>query len=309
MNTDNMQDNEKRNESYDGAMKDMPQQAKEATAVSKMNLKHECPTSPATNENNAASKKQHFEELVVPQIELNDSSSNISNVIDIAEAINLEPGARLQVQWDLHFDGDEAVEMKQTKWWGGTLLQPDGRTHELHDGEDRVTVPIRVIDYDPYVEGGFPDRSFEDVCFLSDHSLLNVASDSRAYWRREDDVWEPCGDMDEEERKIMSTEHLSDDEISVSSTSKEDALTILLDTVLQNALQKAGIAEKMKKLDAFQQRVMAEKISRAKQKLTDKLLEQLASDDGNDNENKVGLETVVTKEHIARCMEELQNDL
>jgi hypothetical protein len=67
--------------------------------------------------------------------------------------------------------------------------------------------------------------------------------------------------------------------------------------------------EKMKKLDAFQQRLMAEKISRAKKKLTDKLLEQLASDDDKDNENKVGLETVITKEHIARCMEELQNDL
>jgi len=308
-----MPDNETGNESNnDGAMKRMPQQEKEATTVSKNNLKHECPTNPATNENNAASKKQHVEELVHPAKEENDSfTNNISNVVDIGESLNLKPGSRLQVQWDLHFDSDEAVETKQTRWWGGTLLQPDGRTHELQDGEDRVVVPIRVIDYDPYVEGGFPDRSLEDVCFLSHHSLLNVASDSRAYWRREDDAWEPSEDIDEEERKIMSTEeHGSDDDISVSSTSKEDALVVILDAVLQNALQKAGIVEKMKKLDAFQQRLMAEKISRAKQKLTDKLLEQLASeDDGKDNENKVGLETVITKEHIARCMEELQNDL
>jgi hypothetical protein len=304
-----MKDNEKKSESNDGAMKHRPQQKKEVTAITNDNdLKHKYPNSPI---NNAACKKQHFEELVRPQEEQSQSSSNISNIIDIAKDINLEPGARLQVQWDLHFDGaDEGVEMKQTKWWGGTLLQPDGRTHELQDGEDRVKVPIRVIDYDPYVEAGFPERSLEDVCFLSDHSLLNISSDSRAYWRREDDAWEPTGDLDEEERKIMSTEgNVSDDEISVSSTSKEDALKIILDTVLQNALQKAGIVEKMKKLDAFQQRLMAEKIARAKRKLTEKLLEQVASDDGKDNENAVGFETVITKEHIAKCMEELQNDL
>lgn len=304
-----MKDNENTTESNDSAVKNVPHQTTEVTTVSSDLKKHKCPSTA----NNDASKKQHLDDIVPQsQEEQSGPSSKISNVIDVTKDINLEPGARLQVQWDLHFDDNDhqGVEKKQTMWWGGTLLQPDGRTHELQDGDDRVTVPIRVIDYDPYVEGGFQERSLEDVCFLSDHSLLNVASDSRAYWRREHDDWEPSGDMDEEERKIMSTEdNVSDDEISVSSTSKEDALTIILDTVLQNALQKAGIMEKMEKLDAFQQRLMADKISRAKQKLTDKLLEQVASNDADHENAAVGVETVITKDHIAKCMEELQNDL
>ena len=294
---------------------------------SETSLSQKRPSSPTETNEKSATKKQ--------QINPPPSSSTTQapnqpkpdefSIVDIAQALSLEPGSRIEVQWDLHFDTDvvddteeqtdqeEAADAKndtkQTRWWGGTLLHADTRVHTLQDGRDELTVPIRVIDYDPYIEGGFPDRSLEDVCFLTDHSLLNIASDSRSYWRKEGDTWEPNTDMDEEERKIMveGADAVDDDDISVSSTSKEDALRAVLDAVLQSAMQKAGIMSKMMKLEASQRSIMAEKIAKAKKKLTDKLLE--LSGDGGANGNGGGLETVITKDHIKKCMEELQNDL
>lgn len=294
---------------------------------SETSLSQKRPSSPAETNEQSETKKQ--------QINPPPSSSTTQapnqpkpdefSIVDIAQALSLEPGSRIEVQWDLHFDtdvvddtedqidqkeaADAQIDTKQTRWWGGTLLHADTRVHTLQDGRDELTVPIRVIDYDPYIEGGFPDRSLEDVCFLTDHSLLNIASDSRSYWRKEGDTWEPNTDMDEEERTIMTegADAGDDDDISVSSTSKEDALRAVLDAVLQSAMQKAGIMSKMMKLEASQRSIMAEKIAKAKKKLTDKLLE--LSGDGDANGNGEGLETVITKDHIKKCMEELQNDL
>ncbi len=287
------------------------------------------------------------------------SSSNAKSspcMIDIAQTLNLQPGQRIEVRWDLHFDepaqvqelpdigthhvgGGTETEGKppltqtrtQTRWWGGTLLHPDGRMHILQDqdpsskDEDIVQVPVRVIDYDPYIEGGFPDRSLEDVCFLTDHSLYNMASDSRMWWRKHGDAWMPGEDMEEEERKLMTNTDMntnatsnanqttSDDEISVTSTSREDALRVVLDSVLQGALLKAGIDKRMNQLDPSQQSFMAEKIAKAKEKLTENLMEQLnnnnnTDDDknGNDSSATRSLEQVVTKEHIQKCMEDLK---
>lgn len=295
-------------------------------------------------------------------------SVNNENIIDIAQAIDLKPGSRIEVRWDLHFGDTSEVpfninaesihpennatmensqSITQTRWWGGTLLHPDGRMHTLDDAgsNDTVQVPIRVIDYDPYIEGGFPDRSLEDVCFLTDHSLLNMGneSESRMWWRKEGDTWMPNSDMDEEECKLMSGPvspervqtnsnsagaPMSDDEISVTSTSREDALKIVLNTVLQGALQKAGIGEKMNQLHPSQQSFMAEKIAKAKEKLAENLLKQLnnsgaatASNIGScvgeggalnngavaGNGNGDVEQGVITKEHVQKCMEELKD--
>jgi hypothetical protein len=283
----------------------------------------------------------------------NDTEES-ENIVDIAQTLDLKPGDRIEVQWDLHFDEPstaapvDTVSRKQTRWWGGILLHPDSRTRTLQDDndhehghdqsqsqiKDEVTVPIRVIDYDPYLEGGFPERSLEDVCFLSDHSLLNVASETRAYWRKEGEVWEPALDTDAEERVLMeglppsvsadqmnANGNLSDDEISVASTSKEDALKVVLDTVLMNAMNKAGIMGKMTQLEASQQSLMAEKIAGAKEMLTQKLMEQLNNTNGNSiSESGVDDSTpsqggnndttgnVITKEHVAKCVQEFKKD-
>jgi hypothetical protein len=275
---------------------------------------------------------------------------NAALVIDIAQTVNLQPGARIEVQWDLHFENNDIDSIipnnnddnnnekdqtitttQQTRWWGGTLLHPDSRTHTLQDSDskiqDQVTVPIRVIDYDPFPEGGFLERSLEDVCFLSDHSLLNVASDTRACWRKEGEEWEPRLDADEEERVLMgglpaglaaanvhgnnAGDASDDDSISVASASKEDALKVVLDSVLLSAMQKSGIMDKMNQLEASQQSFMAAKIAMAKEKLSQKLMEQLndtsnSNGNGDDSLDNDNAGHVITEEHVAKCVEEFQ---
>lgn len=228
------------------------------------------------------------------------SETSCNNHIDVASDLKLAEGTRVQVRWEV---SDEI------RWWGGILLPPQAnQIHVLKDEDDEVCVPIRQIDYDPYIEGGFPDRSVESVCFLSDHSLLVLSEDTRAFWRKEGDLWEPTNEEEDELKLIQQGEDetgvnsTSDDEISISSSSPEDALQLVLNTVLQTALQKTGIMDKMGKLPASQQGFIAERIARAKEKLKNKLLEQAQVVEG-------GLERVITKENVLQCMQELRGDL
>lgn len=234
----------------------------------------------------------------------------VGEIVDVAETLSLKPGSRIEVRWDLSFDDTEqnqpegnvnTTPQSETRWWGGNLLPDDGRTYTLNTGDDQVTVPIRSIDYDPYPPS-FQDRSIEDVCFLSNHSLLNVSSDSRTCWRVEGDSWEPSpnDDLDVE----GCDEEDIDDEISVASASQEDGLREVLDTILKSAVEKSGIMAKMQSLDRSKQSEMATKIAATKERLVEKLLEKLNNNDEND-----GVEKVITPDIVKTVMSELANEL
>ena len=125
---------------------------------------------------------------------------------DVFKTLNLEGGDRLELLWCLAAPGEEdetAVEegsterpmttdtKEETRWWGATLLPVEKPVRyftfsEAEDEEDDespvssgssanpsasfeagIRVPIRVLDYDPYIEGGFPENSLNEVAFLS----------------------------------------------------------------------------------------------------------------------------------------------
>lgn len=284
-----------------------------------------------------------------PKKQPQDTSSStatkekVIEILDVAETIGLKPGTRVEVRWDLSFDDNEKVDINdnnidndkkdadtgeqndnsttqrsETRWWGGTLLPDDGRTFTINNDNDEVTVPLRSIDYDPYLPS-FPDRSIEDVCFLSPHFLLNVSSDSRSCWRLEGDTWEPSEEDEDEDNgetfifdSIPNTERGSsegdiDDEISVASASQEDGLREVLDTILRNALQTSGVMEKMKSLEPSLQSTMAEKIATTKDKLVEKMLAKLNNDGANNQGN--GIDNVITPELVKSVMSELGNEL
>jgi hypothetical protein len=268
-------------------------------------------TSTSASRKRPADDSVHTESNSVKSIKTNDEDENLldtpqnkQNFVDIAKELKLEEGTLIQVRWEISIGDKEEV-----KWWSGILLpQIERQTHTLHDDDDEVVVPIRQIDYEPYIEGGFPDRSVENVCFLSDHSILNLSDDARAFWRKEGDDWEPSNE-DEDELKLLSGDYKpeantasDDDDVSISSSSPEDALHMILNSVLQTALQKTGVMDRMEKLPQSQQGMIAERIAKAKEKLMNKLLEQSMVGDG-------GLERVITKEHVLQCMQELQDDL
>lgn len=283
-----------------------------------------------------------------------DTTASCTGSIDVCTHVGLQPGDRIEVKWDLHVDvpmeksaasdaadpggSDVKTPNKKsqtqtiTRWWGATLLQPDGRTHVLSDDggdflsspvptpkkpADAATVPLRVLDYDPCVEYGFPERSLEEVVFLSDHNLLNMSSGTRAHYRREGTAWEPTAVMQIGEDGLAEADlgqtvggataaaaesavaKTSNDEAAVT-VSGEEGIRNILDSVLMKAL--GGVSDKMGKLDAAQQRIVAGKIAEAKEKLVAKMLE-------THDESNGGGAHIITPELVKRCMEEMGQDL
>ena len=236
----------------------------------------------------------------------------VEEIVDVTTSLSLKAGSRIEVRWELHFDEDENNPKLETRWWGGTLLEADGRTHTLQNGNDKVTVQIHSIDYDPYLPN-FPDRSIEDVCFLSNRSLLNISSVSRTCWRLEGDSWEPSAqDLEEVADETTPNNGVEydanedDDEISVASTSQEDGLREVLDTILKTALESSGVMAKMRLMERSKQSIMAEKIASTKEKLITKFLEKLNNE--NDNASN-GVDRVITPELVQNVMAELGNEL
>ena len=270
---------------------------------------------------------------------------------------------RIQVKWDLHVvvpmeeskvagtsnaDGDKDIRSHRqtmtqtvTRWWGATLLHPDGRTHVLTDDgsdltsspvqtpqrpADTAVVPIRVLDYDPCEEYGFPERSLEEVVFLSDHNLLNLSSGTRAHYRLEGADWEPSNaeeigedglcqiDLDQSAHEAGATGTTSSDaaaaaverssnDDSVVTVSGEEGVRSVLDRVLMKAL--GGVSDRLNKLDAAQQRIVASKVADAKEKLLTKMMESQGNS-GNGGERE---HITITPELVKRAMEEISQDL
>jgi hypothetical protein len=267
-----------------------------------------------------------------------DEPSSSLELIDVAQSLDMEPGTRIQVRWDIDYEDEQTKTIQQEiKWWSGTLLPHDGRLTTLGDSDlsttpcassaapeqesSQIQIPIRVIDYDPYPERGFHEQSLEDVGFLSNHSLLNMDTLSRTCWRKEGETWE---ESNEEEVDLVRTpqeacvvmglpaglteghrpDHEDDDTISVASATPEDALRTVVNTVLKTALVKSGVETKLKNMDAAMQAQMATKIANAKEKLIEKLLKVTSKVEGGESAFNV-----VTPQHIKICMEELGQEL
>ena len=228
----------------------------------------------------------------------------------------------------------QAVQTKTiTLWWGAFLLPPDGRTHLLTDDggdvgsspvptpkkpADAATVPVRSLDYDAMPHYGFPDRSLEDVVFLSDHTLLNMSSGTRAHYRKEGTNWEPShaeqigedglcradlGQADTPTAASASAAIPASDAPTTASASPsvtvngEEGIRTVLDSVLLKAM--SGVSDQLGRLNPAQQRVVAAKIADAKEKLVTKMVQA--------RDGKGG--TVITPAYVKQCMEEVGKEL
>jgi hypothetical protein len=228
------------------------------------------------------------------KIRVSEDQKEVKEVVDIPSILGLTDGSQIEVQWDIHNDNNGS---SYVRWWKATLLpQTEGRLYKLQDENDATLVPLRTLQYEAFPEGGFHEVSNEDVCFLTQHSLLNMSSMTRAYWRSEGEKdWEPPANDD-----------IEDDEVSVGSnanaTTRETSLRNVIDAVLEQALIQSKTLEKMSKLEASQRCFMADKITNAKEQLVQSLMKQL--DESNDS-----LENVITPNHIKMCMEQLGRNL
>jgi len=153
------------------------------TAVSKEeNASLDATTSAANNDNNNNDNN-------------NEGTANEEGVLDICNQIGLKAGHRLEVEWQLEETPEEGGEPKLvTRWWGCTLQPYDGRTNE--------GVAVRVLDYDPYPAGGFPERSLEEVIFLSHDLCISPENHAEFKFRPEGVV---TVENEEEARTIVNT--------------------------------------------------------------------------------------------------------
>jgi hypothetical protein len=151
-----------------------------------------------------------------------DSKRVCSNVMDRAVELGFKEGGRIEVEWEVGTD-DNVTK----RWWGGTLMKHDGRTAD--------DVAIRVIEYDPYPDGGFPEKSQEDVMFAAPYILLDPSTGEELHFRREGE------------------------EAAVTFNDED------LDVMLMNVFEKHGKA--FSKLSAAQQANTADIIAQGKERL------------------------------------------
>ena len=179
-------------------------------------------------------------EQKTPQTETGDDShtgkrSREESVPDLAEEMGYKAGDRIEVEWDIATaDNDEA----QTRWWGATLMPWDGDTTE--------SVAVRKLDYDPYPDGGFPNRSQERVVFTGVSELVDPTTRDTFTFRKEGG---------EETLRV----------------SRDDIETIVNETLMK-ALK--NNEQSWNNLDRAKQGMLAEIIERKKRKLTELLSER-----------------------------------
>jgi hypothetical protein len=97
--------------------------------------------------------------------------------LDTARTLGFQAGDRIEVRWELSNE-DTNPGSTESRWWGATLLEHDGRTTD--DG-----VAIRLLDYDPCEEWGYPERSIESVIFGNEFFLINPETMDQLFYRKE----------------------------------------------------------------------------------------------------------------------------
>jgi hypothetical protein len=187
-----------------------------------------------------------------------DDKQEEGEVLDLAVTLGLKVGDRFEVEWEITqddseesddaaaaaagagADGDAKEETVTTRWWGATLLEHDGRTED--------SVAVRVLDYDPYPEGGFPEHSPEEVIFLGRDTLIDPNTHEEMHYR-----------------------HEGDDDSSAVYLGREGVEEVVNET-LANAMQKNS--KSWNGLSRAQQASIADIIAQKKEKLLELLLGQ-----------------------------------
>uniref|UniRef100_A0A7S4AH32 Uncharacterized protein n=1 Tax=Pseudo-nitzschia australis TaxID=44445 RepID=A0A7S4AH32_9STRA len=204
------------------------------------------------------------------------SAKTNNEVLDLAETLGLKPGARIEVQWEIHNDtteetedendgkkittaatentatsGDDAASPSPNEtattvsihWWKAELLEYDGRTTD--------SVAVRSLLYEARPDLGFPEPSREDVVFLGKDVLVASTDVDSGDWENNPDAV-----------RQMPYRRVNGEEVFYYN---DDQLDEQLNDLLMGAFQKNQRA--WKAMPAAQQAIIAEKIQQKKEQL------------------------------------------
>lgn len=249
-------------------------------------------------------------------------------LIDVCSTLSQQlhkPVTRIEVKWDI-IPEDECTTLqqqeskKESRWWAANVIPHDDNSYHIlrpdPDDEDEdvdeqtataVKVPIRILDYDPYPEGGFLEREISNVVFLNEHSIMDLDTSQSLWFRVEGSNWEEGMPDTTTTNEIHAALHPNTSSSTASSggnplnqtviplSTGEEGLRSILDTVLATAMQKSGVQSKMNQMTAAQQCFMADRIVKAKERMLRKLMQ---------TNREQGVEEI-TPEHVRMCMEEI----
>lgn len=190
---------------------------------------------PATTDNvTETHSKRPAEKETIESAAKRPCSDTSDEVLDLAETLKYKAGDRFEVKWEVQKDGSEEELIEH--WWTATLLEHDGRTTD--------SVAIRVLDYEPFPEGGFPERSQEDVIFVSHATLVNPETCEELMYR-------VAGTDDEEAPVLLPRDNVED----------------IVNVILQSAMTKNS--EAWSRLAPAQQAIIASSVAEKKKTLVD----------------------------------------
>lgn len=171
--------------------------------------------------------------------------------LDLGVSLGIKAGDRLEVQWEIGEPEDGSAE---TRWWGATLLEHDGKTDD--DG-----VAIRVLQYDEWAEGGFPEKSKEEIIFIGRDVLVDVKTQEQLGFRL-----------------------LSDDNSAVLFLGIDEVENVV-NTLLEGAL--SNVSDGFNRLPRAQQAFVAEQVASKKAKLIELLKKHMEEMGNEENGNRV----------------------
>lgn len=211
--------------------------------------------------------------------------------------MNFQRGDCLEVKWTINDDDDSEVNTKATNedggpkditvWWAATLCEKTEKMHTLTPQEEKkdVQIPIYTLNYAPLEELGFETHSLEDVAFISNRTLLNLSTNEMMTFRKPGEPSPPPSPTPRE--AVMAREFASPDEMGS-----------FMNHLMQQCLKSTGMDEKMDNMPAAERLLVAERITRAKEGLFAKMMEETEKmEDGK---------KVVTAEVVNRCMAQMK---
>jgi hypothetical protein len=130
------------------------------------------------------------------------------------------------------------------------------------------------------------------VAFLSESRLLNLSSDEIMLFRKVGDPSPPPSPVPSDDEEIGN-----EGSVIARDFNGPDEIRSYMNELMQRCLKKTGIDEKMNRMAASQQLIIAEKINRAKEVLLEKIMNET-------DKLETGVK-VITAEMVKRCMSQM----
>jgi hypothetical protein len=133
----------------------------------------------------------------------------------------------------------------------------------------------------------------EEVAFTSDKMLLNLSTDEIMTFRKAG-CPSPTSSPAPEEGETAASMAAAAEIVGVGCT-QDEMMTVISD-IMQRSLRNTGMDQRMKRLPASQQLMMAEKLRQAQELMLEKILEET---------DKMNGEKIITEDVVRKCIAQM----